>query len=58
MISKINAIAFCKSIIAKYKTEDRHIDYSIGSEIIKFFFYFKSTNPFCNAAVIDDLNTA
>ena len=58
MISKINAIAFCESIIGKYKTEERHIDYLIGNEIIKFFFYFKSTDPFCNATVIDDLNTA
>ena len=46
MISKINAIACCESIIAKYKTKDRHIDYLIGSKIIKFFFYFKSANPF------------
>ena len=38
MISKINAIAFCESIIAKYKTENRNIDYLIGNEIIKFFF--------------------
>ena len=58
MISKINAIAFCESIIAKYKTENRNIDYLIGNEIIKFFFYFKSTDPFCNASVIDDLNSA
>ena len=54
----MNAIAFAESIIAKYKTETRTIDYMIGHEIIKFFFYFKSTDPFCNATVIDDLNTS
>ena len=58
MINKLNAIGFCESIIKKYKADDRHIDYLIGHEIIKFFFYFKSTNPFCNAVIIDDLNTS
>ena len=58
MISKWKAIAFCESIVNKYTSQDKQIDYLIGDEFIKFFFYFKSANPFCNANVIDDLNSA
>ena len=57
MINKQKSIDFCKYIVETYNNKDRRIDFLIGDDFIKFFFYFNSQKTFCNAHILDELNS-
>ena len=58
MINKSKSIDFCTYIVDAYQNKDRQIDFLIGDEFIKIFFYFNSKKTFCNAHILDELNSS
>ena len=57
MINKDKSIDFCKKIVDIFNNKDRSINFMIGDNFIKFFFYFNSEKTFCNAHILDELNS-
>ena len=56
MTYRERAVEFCCYINSLYNDESRKIDFIIGDNYIKFFFYFNYEKPFDTTQIIDELN--